>query len=378
MPAYTNKVLYEAIKELNIVDQQKLDSLYSQAEEQNLELSKLLIDDDLVTEENLGRLISDLVGFQYIKLSQVHIPENVLKIIPENFAEKYKVICFRLSVQGLDVAMNDPQNKEVVEMIEKKSQKKVNIYYALGNDISDALSLYKQDIQNVFKDIFAGTPNDNLSVDQVLSTLLEYAYDSKASDIHIEPTDDSSVIRYRIDGVLREIVKIPRNLHEQVINKIKVESKLRTDEHFAAQDGKMRYKSKSEVIDIRVSVVPLIKGEDCVMRLLTSHARQYGLNDLGLSDSDHEKVKAAFKKPYGMILSTGPTGSGKTTTMYSILKELNTRVRNITTIEDPVEYDIYGIYQIQVNHKSNLTFAEGLKSILRQDPDTIFVGEIRD
>jgi type II secretory ATPase GspE/PulE/Tfp pilus assembly ATPase PilB-like protein len=167
-------------------------------------------------------------------------------------------------------------------------------------------------------------------------------------------------------------------LHDQIITRIKVLARLRTDEHLSAQDGKMQLKLEAEELDIRVSIVPVVDGEKAVLRLLSEKSRQFSLSDLGMEEKDLEKVKNGFSKPYGMVLSTGPTGSGKTTTMYAILKILNTRERNISTIEDPVEYEMEGVNQIQVNPKTNLTFADGLRSILRQDPDTIFVGEIRD
>ena len=185
-------------------------------------------------------------------------------------------------------------------------------------------------------------------------------------------------MRYRIDGVLQEVMRVPKRLHERIMTRIKVLSSLRTDEHMAAQDGKMRAQLDEENLDIRVSILPIADGEKAVLRLLSSRSRQYTLHDLGMSEADLAKLTRAFGKSYGAILCTGPTGSGKTTTIYAILKIINTREKNITTIEDPVEYRIRGANQIQVNPKTNLTFASGLRSILRQDPNVIFVGEIRD
>ncbi|OGH16615.1 MAG: type II secretion system protein GspE, partial [Candidatus Levybacteria bacterium RIFCSPHIGHO2_02_FULL_37_11] len=199
-----------------------------------------------------------------------------------------------------------------------------------------------------------------------------------ASDIHIEPEKDGSIVRFRIDGILQEVLHFTPEIDQQVIARIKFLSKLRTDEHLSAQDGKIQTKIENEDLDIRISIVPIVHGEKCVMRLLSARYRQFGLADLGMRDTDLKKVMNASSKPYGMILSTGPTGCGKTTTMYAILKILNTKERNIATIEDPIEYEITGLNQIQVNPKTNLTFAEGLRSILRQDPNIIYVGEIRD
>ena len=220
--------------------------------------------------------------------------------------------------------------------------------------------------------------NTEVPVSKIVDTLVQYAYQNKASDIHIEPKDNASTIRFRIDGVLHEVLSIPLELHEKITSRIKVMSKLRTDEHMSAQDGKLNVALQMENLDIRVSIVPIVKGEKIVLRLLSSNSRQFSLQDLGMDEEDLQKVQKAYKRPNGMVLATGPTGSGKTTTIYSILKIINSKEVNIATIEDPVEYDIEGINQIQVNPKTNLTFSSGLRAILRQDPDVIFVGEIRD
>jgi general secretion pathway protein E len=196
--------------------------------------------------------------------------------------------------------------------------------------------------------------------------------------VHIEPEEKESLIRFRIDGILHDFAAVPKSLHDQIITRIKVLSRLRTDEHLAPQDGKMQLKLEEENLDIRVSLVPIVEGEKAVLRLLASRFRQFSLMDLGMSEKDLQKMIKAYGRSFGMILSTGPTGSGKTTSIYSILKILNTREKNITTIEDPVEYKIKGVNQIQTNTKADLTFASGLRSILRQDPNIIFVGEIRD
>ncbi len=217
-----------------------------------------------------------------------------------------------------------------------------------------------------------------MPIAKIVDVLIDAAYQDKASDIHIEPEEKYSLIRFRIDGVLHEVLRVPKVLHDRVITRIKVLSGLRTDEHMSAQAGKMRMALEEENLDIRVSIIPIAEGEKVVLRLLSSRSREYTLVDLGMNENDLKKVQAAYNKSYGMILSTGPTGSGKTTSIYAILKILNTREKNITTIEDPIEYRIKGANQVQVNQKTNLTFANGLRSILRQDPNIIFVGEIRD
>jgi len=219
-----------------------------------------------------------------------------------------------------------------------------------------------------------------VSIINIVDDLLEFAYLSRASDIHFEPTEEKLLARLRIDGMLHDIFFFPKEIHSGIISRIKVLSGMRTDEHQAAQDGRFRFKIKDPArqFDIRVSIVPTYYGENAVLRLLAEQTQIAGLDNLALSESDKIKIRHAVSKPYGMILATGPTGSGKTTTLYTILKEINTREVSVITIEDPVEYALEGVDQIQVNARTGLTFANGLRAILRQDPNIIMVGEIRD
>lgn len=257
---------------------------------------------------------------------------------------------------------------------------------ATDQDISNALRIYRKDVQRTFDELIKtgiGVASGPATVSEVpmskiVDLLINYAYQDKASDVHIEPEEKDSLIRFRIDGILHDVLFLPKSLHDQIITRIKILSRLRTDEHLSPQDGKMRINVEEEEIDVRVSILPVTEGEKAALRLLSSKFRKFSLIDLGMNERDLKKVTAAYSKPYGMILSTGPTGSGKTTSIYAILKILNIREKNITTIEDPVEYRIKGVNQINVNTKTNLTFANGLRSILRQDPNIIFVGEIRD
>jgi len=213
---------------------------------------------------------------------------------------------------------------------------------------------------------------------KVVDLIMNYAYQNNASDVHVEPWEKGVLVRYRIDGLLHDVVTLPRELLDGIVTRIKILAKLRTDEHFAAQDGKFQEIVNDERVDVRVSILPVVDGEKVVMRLLTEKGKRFSLADLGMSEKDMKKLSKYYKKSYGMILATGPTGSGKTTTMYAILKLLNTEDVNIATIEDPIEYAIERVNQIQVNPKTGLTFASGLRSIVRQDPDVIMVGEIRD
>lgn len=343
-----------------------------------------LIESGVVTEDQISTIVADYYKVPVISLSKVSIPEDVAHIIPERVARKQKAIAFARDTSGVKVAMNDPSNQTIIALVSKKTGMKVTPYYASASDIEGTIQLYKKALQKTIDELLkeyvkqATLYQGDLPIIKVVDVLINAAYQDRASDIHIEPEEKTSLIRFRIDGVLQDVLRVPREIHERVISRIKVLSNLRTDEHLSAQDGKMVEKLEEENLDIRVSIIPVTEGEKAVLRLLSGHSREYSLSDLGMNPADLQKVTKAFNRSYGMILSTGPTGSGKTTSIYAILKILNTREKNIMTIEDPVEYRIQGANQVQVNAKTNLTFANGLRSILRQDPNVIFVGEIRD
>ncbi len=283
--------------------------------------------------------------------------------------------------------MENPGNTAIVQFLQSKLGIPFIIYYATPRDIENSLALYLKDIGKAFEEIMQEnlkqvTGKDKKPIEppiiKIVETIVAYAYKNNASDIHFEPEEQVSLIRFRIDGILHDVIQLPIVIYPEIVRRIKVLAKLRTDETQAPQDGKIEFVIDEAKLDVRVSTVPVKRGEKIVMRLLSERARQISLLTLGFSPSDLAKIEAAYKKPYGAILSTGPTGSGKTTTMYAILKLLNNRDVNIMTIEDPVEYDIEGINQMQVNPKTNVTFAAGLRSLLRQDPNIILVGEIRD
>jgi len=338
----------------------------------------------LATNEQLGRLEAQFLKLPFIVLSKTPITEEVFNTLPERLARKLRVVVFARDAASIKLAMANPFQKEIPEMLAKKTGAKVEIYYATKTDVQNCLQLFKRDLQKSIDILLAEDIGhrpgsvDDPPVAKIVDLLLDTAYEEKASDVHIEPQEDHSIVRFRLDGMLHAVLRVSKSLHDRMITRIKVLSYLRTDEHLSAQDGKMKVQMGEERLDIRVSIVPIAEGEKAVMRLLSSRARQLTLTDLGMTQTDLDKVNRAFTKSFGMILSTGPTGSGKTTSIYSILKILNTPEKNITTVEDPVEYRIMGANQIQVNAKTNLTFANGLRSILRQDPNVIFVGEIRD
>lgn len=382
----TNERIYEAVKELNIIDAKILEKSLQESAETNTPFDEVLYKNDLIDDVALGKIIGDTLGVPYINLSAVSIAPNLVYLLPEEYARRHKMIAFELTDTDIKVAMVNPSPSSLVRtFVEQKSGKKMDVYYTTERDFEKSLKVYKQNLQQSYDELLKEQVNiigqggiSEAPIERIVDILIEYAYDNNASDIHLEPEKEHAIIRFRVDGILQEVMRLPLDLYLQVVSRIKFLSKLRTDEHLSAQDGKIQMTVESEELDIRVSIVPIVHGEKCVLRLLSDRYRQFGLSDLGMSAEDLHKVEEAFKKPYGMILSTGPTGSGKTTSMYAILKILNTPERNIATIEDPVEYEIEGLNQIQVNSKTNLTFADGLRSILRQDPNVIYVGEIRD
>ena len=381
----SDEKLKSLILQNNILTAEKLSELSDFAKNSDISLADTLIEKDIISDEKLGQLIADSLKLPFITLAKITIPDKVIHIIPEKVARKQKVIPFSRDEYGVKLAMSDPGNREIQEMIAKKTGEKVIPYLATERDIFNTFHIYRKELQKTYEGLFNEEigktgifVTDEAPVAKIVDLLIDYAYQDKASDIHIEPEEKNSLVRFRIDGILHDVLVLPKNLHERIISRIKVLSKLRTDEHLAPQDGKIRMKLAEENIDLRVSIIPMADGEKAVLRLLSARFRQFSLMDLGMQEADLKKVTAATSKSYGMILSTGPTGCGKTTTIYAIVKILNTREKNITTIEDPVEYRIKGVNQIQANPKTNLTFASGLRSILRQDPNIVFVGEIRD
>ncbi|MEN9328478.1 MAG: hypothetical protein RI947_1286 [Candidatus Parcubacteria bacterium] len=377
--------LRELVTKAGLIDEKGIAMVHEYSKNADISFANALVEKNILSDENLGIMIADHLKIPFVVLAKISIPDEVYRIIPEKLARRNKMIAFARDTEGVRIAMVDPTNTEILKMIEKKTDAKILPHLATERDINSTFQIYKKDLQKAFDNILknvndksGNTLMEDAPVAKMVDMLIDYAYQDKTSDIHIEPQEKNSLIRFRIDGILHDMLILPKNLHDRVVTRIKVLSRLRTDEHLAAQDGKMRAKLEEENLDIRVSIVPIVEGEKIVMRLLSSHSRSITLKDLGMNEQDLKKITRGFNKSYGMILSTGPTGSGKSTSIYSILKILNVRERNITTIEDPVEYRVKGVNQIQVNPKTNLTFAAGLRSILRQDPNVVFVGEIRD
>ncbi len=381
----TDQELKTLLIKNNLLDEKGFADITEYAKNTDITINDALVEKNVVTDENLGMLLADYLKIPFVTLSKMVIPPDVFGLLPERLARKEKVIIFGRDQNGIKVAMSDPRNVTVLEMITRKTGQRIIPHLATERDIVNTYHLYRKNLQETFDNLFKkfNITDEQLAtvdipVEKMVDMLINHANQEKSSDIHIEPEEKNSLVRFRIDGVLHDMLLLPKHFHDRIVTRIKVMAKLRTDEHLAAQDGKMRVQFEEENLDIRVSILPIVEGEKIVLRLLSTHSRQFSLLDLGMSQNDLTKVTRAFSKSYGMILSTGPTGSGKSTSIYSILKILNTRDKNITTIEDPVEYRIKGVNQIQVNVKTNLTFANGLRSILRQDPNIIFVGEIRD
>jgi type IV pilus assembly protein PilB len=371
----TDEQLKSLLIKNNLIDEEGFIKIKEEAKNAEYSITDALVEKDIISDENLGILISDFLKYPFIILGKITIPSDVFNIIPEKMARRKKIIPFAKDATGVKLAMADPSNKEPIQMISKKIGLSATIYLATEQDISNTLRIYRKDLQKTFDQL---VEISEIPMSKIVDLLINYAYQDKASDVHIEPQEKDSLIRFRIDGILQDVLFLPKSLHDQIITRIKILSRLRTDEHLSPQDGKMRIALEEEKIDVRVSILPVTEGEKAALRLLSSKFRKFSLIDLGMNEKDLKKITTAYNKPYGMILSTGPTGSGKTTSIYAIVKILNTREKNITTIEDPAEYRIKGVNQINVNTKTNLTFANGLRSILRQDPNIIFVGEVRD
>ncbi len=377
--------LKKILLDSELLSQEQIDSATGDAKSARLPFTEVLLKNEYISDEHLGEVIADLFGLPFVRLQNIKIDDNVLRLIPEIVARNQSVIAYQWDASGISLAMSDPENIEIQELITKRLGAPVHVVYATPEDISQTLFHYRKELEEEFSTMLqqnisraAGAQAKDPPIIKLVDMLIKYAYENRASDIHLEPHDCGLAVRYRIDGVLHDVTMLPKEIEAPIVSRIKILSSLRTDEHMSAQDGRFQKKFENEKVDVRVSIVPISEGEKVVMRLLSQGNRRFNLEELGLSPHDLSIIKRNTKRPHGMILATGPTGSGKTTTLYAILKVLNTRKVNISTIEDPVEYDIEGINQIQVNPATNLTFAQGLRSILRQDPDVIMVGEIRD
>jgi type IV pilus assembly protein PilB len=335
-----------------------------------------LLRDGVVNNDIVGQAIAESYEVPYSDLNSAAITADQVRKIPEDVAKKMHIVLFLDDGEELTVTTDNP----VAEGLENElrivfPERKVKITYSLTEDIESMFVYYEKPLDTRFSKIIAESER---VAPEILEEIFDDAITYKASDIHFEPQAVSVLIRFRVDGVLHEAGRLPKEYYENVLNRIKVKSALRIDEHYAAQDGSLHYEHKGIAVDMRTSIIPIVEGEKVVLRVLGSYVQGLTFNDLGLTQKNQELLREASEKPFGMILVVGPTGSGKTTTLYSLLKLMNTPDTNITTIEDPVEYKVQGLNQIQVNLATGLTFVRGLRSVVRQDPDIILVGEIRD
>ena len=381
-------------------------AVLKEADARNCELRIILSEKRLMTSELLENALSEHYKLPFFDLPNNPPTQETVQKLPEEFARTYSAAVVGFTDTEVTVATSDPlreglekairENIGKLKMVggESKSEKKnkslwgakkeakvapftgtIKFVYAPKSGIDIAFKLYRKPLATRFQSIIQ---KQQKVAPEILEEIFADAMSLKASDIHFEPQEKDVVVRFRVDGVMHEAGRLPRQFYEGIVNRIKIEANLRIDEHYAAQDGAIRYKSRSGTMDVRVSVIPIVDGEKIVMRLLSEYVRNLTLADLGFSDAHRSILEQAAHKPFGMIITVGPTGAGKSTTLYGLIKMLNRPDVNVSTIEDPVEYKIPGINHIQVNLGTGLTFGKGLRALMRQDPDVVLVGEIRD
>lgn len=387
--------------DVGLITETQFDQALKKAQKEKKNIEEILVKEKLVEEEDFNKLKAYILGIPYISLEDEIIDPEVLRIIPEPIARKHNIIAFKKKGQELQVAMLDPEDLKIISFIKKKANLKILPRLTNKKSIENVLAQYQEAFGakvgkflekegEEIKTIAVGEvlleeekidlekKAQEVSIISIIDTILNRAILEKASDIHIEPMEKEILIRYRIDGILHDIIILPISLKSGIVARIKVLSNLKLDEHRLPQDGRFKIETEDYRYSCRVSILPIHYGEKIVIRLLSETTKPFTLEELGLRNLALERMNKALKKPVGMLLVTGPTGCGKTTTLYSALNILNIPRVNISTVEDPIEYCIPRINQTQVNPQIGLTFANGLRALLRQDPDILMVGEIRD
>jgi len=361
---------------------------------------ELIVEKNIIDEQSFAQAKAIFHNVPYINLNEVGVAPEAISLLPEGSARHYKMLPFIYEKESglLKVAMIDPLDLSAIDFAQQKTGLRVEAYYTPPSVLEQKLAEYYsqtltgevtaalEQTTQVAEDLaekqnfseLSGKTIKQAPITKIVETVLAFAMKARASDVHIEPQEDRTRIRYRIDGILSEKLILPRSVHDAVVSRIKILSKLKIDEKRVPQDGRFGFAQQGQQIDLRVSTLPTIHGEKIVMRLLKKDQAVPPLPDLGLTGLALRNMQDAIKVPHGIVLITGPTGSGKTTTLYSVLHTINTPKVNIMTLEDPVEYQMPGINQVQINPQAGLTFASGLRSFLRQDPNVIMVGEIRD
>jgi len=382
-----------------LVTSVQFEKAFEKAKKTKQKVGDILVSEGLISQEELIKLEAYILGIPFVNLEKEKVKLEVLKIVPEPIARSHNIIAFRKRGNNLEVAMLDPEDLRTIEFIKKTTSLKILPRLTTPQSIKNILLQYQKTLEAEFGEIIkkeAGVLRpikeeevvkekaelqkvaEELPVIRIVDTLLKHAILQRASDIHIEPLEKEVVVRYRIDGILRDAMTLPKMASSGIVARIKVLSNLKLDEHRLPQDGRFKVETEEYRYSIRVSILPIFDGEKIVMRLLAETTKAFTLEALGLRDQSLEKIQNNLRKPVGMILITGPTGCGKTTTLYAMLDILNIPGVNISTVEDPIEYRMPRINQTQVRPKIGLTFASGLRALVRQDPDIIMVGEIRD
>jgi type IV pilus assembly protein PilB len=385
------------ILDTGLVTKEKLAQAEKKAKKAKQKLADFLVKEKLITQEQLIKLQAYILGIPFVNLEKETIAKEILQIIPEPIARRHNIIAFRKKGKELEVAMLDPEDLQTIEFIKKKSDLKILPRLTNPASIKSALKQYQKSLEAEFGELIKEEAKivtlpekeveskeelekaaEQLPIIRIVDTLLKHAILQQVSDIHIEPLEKEVIVRYRIDGILHDAMTLPKKIHSGIIARIKVLSNLKLDEHRLPQDGRFKIETEDYKISFRVSILPVYDGEKAVLRLLPEDTKGLTLEKLGLRGEALEGVHRNIKKPNGMILVTGPTGCGKTTTLYTVMDILNEPGVNIATVEDPIEYRMPRINQTQVKPQIGLTFANGLRALVRQDPDIIMVGEIRD
>ncbi len=380
------------------ISQQQYDGIKVKTASGGKSVEDVLIATKTVTNEQLTQAKAKMLGVPFISLATTAFSPEALSLVPQPVVERFHLIPFLYddSTKTLSIAMSNPVDLEAIQFVRQKTGLTIRAYASSYNDVEHAINTqYRQELvgevgkaiketqelRNEVKTISSAQIGEIIKeapIAKIVSTILEYAVTSRASDVHIEPLEDRVRVRYRIDGILYDRLTLPKSVQEAVISRIKILSEMKIDEHRIPQDGRFNFKVDDKEVDLRISVLPTVHGEKIVMRLLRKSGGIPTFAELGLGGVSLKNLETAMLRPHGIIIVCGPTGSGKTTTLYSVLARLNTTRVNIVSLEDPVEYEIPGVNQVQVNDAVGLTFASGLRSFLRQDPNIILVGEIRD
>jgi len=385
------------IKE-KIVDTSTLEKARAEAKDSGKALFEHLIEQKLLSSEQLTKAIAHVSDVLYVDLSNTIIDQVTLDLLPQEIAERYMAVPLGETKGRLAVAMLDANNVQAVDYLSSKIGQPIKVYMASEDGIRNVLAQYKGALEEKMSDVIGATASDQAGgsktpgspqeeiktivqdspISKALSTILDYAVKNNASDVHIEPREENLKIRVRIDGILNEIMTLPKSIEPALISRIKILSNLKIDEHRVPQDGGFKVSAVGKNVDLRIAISPVVWGEQVVIRILDQSGTLIKLENLGFTGRALRSIKEGISKPNGMIISSGPTGSGKSTTLYALINEIKSDEINIVTLEDPVEYKMDGVNQIQINPDVGLTFANGLRSILRQDPNVVMVGEIRD